>query len=149
MATTADPESRPLGFTCNAFSAVSPEPPLLPVCAGNASRTLPALLLRGAFAVRLLAEDGERVAGVFAGRGPDTFQGLPWRPARTVPGVPVLEEGVPAHTECTLARSVEVADHTLLVGRTESLRVHPRRPALHQRGSFRAWPHAAEEGVRA
>ncbi|MCX4906896.1 flavin reductase family protein [Streptomyces sp. NBC_00878] len=149
VVTTADADGRPQGFTCNAFSAVSPDPPLLLVCADRGSRTLPSLLLRRAFAVHLLADDGEPTARAFAGRAQDKFEGLRWLPGAAVPGVPILDQGVLAHAECSLLRAVEVADHTLLIGRMETARVRPRRPVLYQRGSFRAWGGLAEEVVQA
>ncbi|MFD7817140.1 flavin reductase family protein [Streptomyces sp. NPDC059785] len=149
VVTTVDRAGRPQGLTCNAFSAVSPAPPLLLVCVDRNSRTLPSLLARRAFVLHLLADDGEETARVFASGSDDKFSGLSWLPGEAVPGIPVLKKGVLAHAECTLERTVETGDHHLLIGRMKTVRVHPRRPVLYQRGSFRAWDGLAEEAVQA
>ncbi|GAA1186361.1 hypothetical protein GCM10009654_49910 [Streptomyces hebeiensis] len=149
VVTTTGRDGEPRGFTCNAFSAISPDPPLLLVCADRNSRTLPSLLLRRAFAVHLLADDGEEIARIFAGRSQDKFAGLDWLPGEAVRGVPILGSGVLAYAECTLLRAVEAGDHQLLIGRMEAARVLPRRPVLYQGGSFRAWDGLAGRGVQA
>ncbi|MEV7088433.1 flavin reductase family protein [Streptomyces sp. NPDC093085] len=147
VVTTVGGDGKPRGFTCNAFSAISPDPPLLLVCADRNSRTLPALLRRRAFAVHLLADDGEPLARVFAGRSPDKFAGVEWLPGEAAHGVPILGRGVLAHAECSLLRSVPAGDHRLLIGRMETARVLPRRPVLYQGGAFRAWEGLAGGGA--
>ncbi|WP_043667125.1 flavin reductase family protein [Streptomyces xylophagus] len=149
VVTTVDSHGRPQGFTCNAFAAVSPQPPLLLVCVDGRSRSLPSLLSWRAFVLHLLADDGEETARVFASRAVDKFVGLPWFPSEVVREVPVLDRGVLAYAECTLDRVVEAGDHHVLIGRMEAVHLHPRRPVLYQRGTFRSWGGTAEKTVQA
>ncbi|MFE3644751.1 flavin reductase family protein [Streptomyces sp. NPDC059169] len=58
VVTTVDHDDNPLGFTCGALCPVSLDPPLLPVSVDERSRTLPAVLDSGIFALRLLAAGG-------------------------------------------------------------------------------------------
>ncbi|GGT68488.1 hypothetical protein GCM10010272_09270 [Streptomyces lateritius] len=141
VVTTVGADGRPLGFTCNAFSAVSLDPALLLVCVDERSRTLPALLGSEVFALHLLAaEGGEELARTFAGRSDRKFDGLAWRHGESVPGSPVLREGVLAHAECALESSVRAGDHRLLIGRMERVLVREEaRPLLYRRGAFTAW----------
>ncbi|MFE0733494.1 flavin reductase family protein [Streptomyces sp. NPDC058855] len=141
VVTTAAPDGSPLGFTCSAFCAVSPDPALLLVSVDERSRTLPALLGSEVFAVHLLAaEGGADLARTFAGRSDRKFEGVAWRYGTAVPRCPVLLDGVLGHAECTLERSVPAGDHRLVLGRME--RVHLReagRPLLYRRGVFGGW----------
>jgi 3-hydroxy-9,10-secoandrosta-1,3,5(10)-triene-9,17-dione monooxygenase reductase component len=148
VVTTVDPSGTPHGFTCNALSAVSPDPPLLLVCAAESSRTLPPLLATGAFVVHLLADDGEQVARTFASRSARKFDDLPWSPSEAAAGAPVLGKGVLAAAECTLVHAIGAGDHRILLGRMEQAQVRPRRPVLYQQGRFTAWDILAETAVQ-
>jgi flavin reductase (DIM6/NTAB) family NADH-FMN oxidoreductase RutF len=69
------------------------------------------------FAVNLLAEGQERLAGQFARQsmhGEDKFAGVARREGQT--GAPILTEAA-AYFDCELAFHVEAGDHYLLVGR--------------------------------
>ncbi|MDH6623537.1 flavin reductase (DIM6/NTAB) family NADH-FMN oxidoreductase RutF [Streptomyces sp. LBL] len=147
VVTTVGPDGSPLGFTCNAFCAVSLDPALLLVSVDERSRTLPALLDSGIFALHLLAaEGGEELARTFAGRSDRKFDGVAWRRGESVPDCPVLLDGVLGHAECTLVRAVPAGDHQLLMGRMKQVRTHGKaRPLLYQRGAFAAWDTAVAE----
>lgn len=147
VVTTVGPDGRPLGFTCNAFCAVSLDPSLLLVSVDERSRTLPAVLGSEVFALHLLsAEGGEELARTFAGRSDRKFDGVAWRRGELVPDCPVLLDGVLGHAECTLERSIPVGDHRLLVGRMEQVRMREEaRPLMYRRGAFAAWDEASAE----
>lgn len=150
VVTAVAPDGAPHGFTCNAFAAVSAEPPLLLVCASRASRTLPALLASGVFVVHLLADGGQELGRRFAGRSGHKFAGLRWRPSAVCAGAPVLaDESVLASAECAVVSAQEAGDHTILVGRMEAAQVHPRRPVLYQGGRFTPWRYADESVAQA
>ncbi|MER6343670.1 flavin reductase family protein [Streptomyces sp. NPDC001595] len=135
--TALDADGEPRGFTCNAFSAVSADPPQLLVCVDKRSQTLPAVLFSGAFGVNLLAHRGQDTARVFAGKAARKFDGVPWRPGLS--GVPVLTEAAVAHAGCALVRSVPAGDHLILIGRVEETEVFRGPAALYQRGVFGMW----------
>jgi alkanesulfonate monooxygenase SsuD/methylene tetrahydromethanopterin reductase-like flavin-dependent oxidoreductase (luciferase family)/flavin reductase (DIM6/NTAB) family NADH-FMN oxidoreductase RutF len=65
----------PLGFTCQSFSSLSLDPPLVSLAAARTSRTWPTIRSVGAFCVNVLAADHERYSDRFARSGTDKFDG--------------------------------------------------------------------------
>lgn len=137
IVTALGEDGDPRGFTCNAFSAVSAAPPLLLVCVSKGSRTLPAMIASGVFAVNFVAHRGRDTARLFAGKAAHKFDQVAWRGGLS--GVPVLTEAAVAYAGCTLVRSVEAGDHLLMIGRVEESEVFPRTAALYQQGEFGMW----------
>lgn len=124
----------PVGLAVNSFTSVSLEPPLVAFCVAERSRTWPRLRTSGAFCVNVLAEDQEALSRAFAGRPPDRFLGVGWRPGRS--GVPVLA-GVVAWIECTVEAEHVAGDHMIVVGRIADLDVgHEGRPLVFYRGGY-------------
>ncbi|WP_063643007.1 flavin reductase family protein [Actinoplanes sp. N902-109] len=103
---------RAAGCTVNAFTSVSLDPPLLLVSLATTSRTLAAVETTGVFGVNLLTRRQARLADRFAAPLPDRFAGVAHR---MVDGVPVLDGALAAAT-CTVARTIAVADHVLVLG---------------------------------
>jgi flavin reductase (DIM6/NTAB) family NADH-FMN oxidoreductase RutF len=83
------------------------------------------------FAVNLLAEGQERLAGQFARQsmqGEEKLAGVATREGRT--GSPILVDAV-AYFDCELAFFVEAGDHYLLVGRVvEAATLRDARPLV-------------------
>src|SRR4051794_31592430 len=72
--TTRDADGIPRGFTANAFTSLSLDPPLVVVCVATTSQTYPALQANGAvFAVNILSRDQESISHHFASKHPDKF----------------------------------------------------------------------------
>lgn len=107
-------DGEPIGMTCQSFSSLSLEPPLVMFSPARTSRTWPRIRAVGAFAVNILASTQEPVSRAFATSGADKFAGVPWRPGRT--GAPVLG-GTLAHLECELVAVYPGGDHDIVVGR--------------------------------
>ncbi|MHC3474079.1 flavin reductase family protein [Streptomyces sp. 7R007] len=144
IVTTLDRTGEPRGFTCNAVSAVSVNPPLLLVCVDKGSRSLPALQHSGAFVVHVLADGGQDASERFAGKSADKFAGHAWRPSAVAGGAPVLSDIALGHAECTVVQRVEAGDHWILIGRVEAAEVFSRRPLLYHRRAYSVWDPAAE-----
>lgn len=66
-------DGEPTGFTCQSFSALSLEPPLVLVCVRKESATWPGIRKSGLFAVSVLAADQQSVGDRFARSGVDRF----------------------------------------------------------------------------
>ena len=131
---TAQDEEGPIGFTCQSFSSLSLDPPLIVIAPARTSRTWPRLRELGRFCVNVLAEDQTDLSVAFARSGADKFAGVPWRPSRT--GQPVLE-GVVAWIDCELWAEYDGGDHTLVAARVLDLGADPgRRPLLFHRGAY-------------
>jgi flavin reductase (DIM6/NTAB) family NADH-FMN oxidoreductase RutF len=113
VVTARDGAGAPLGFTANSFASVSLDPPLVQVCIARTSTNHAAFAGAAAFAVNILSEGQREVSSTFARPVADRFAGISWRPGGT--GAPLLD-GVSAWFECTMFRTVEAGDHTLLIG---------------------------------
>ena len=126
----------PVGFTCQSFSALSLDPPLVLCCPSRSSRTWPLLARSGAFCVNVLAREQQDVSAVFGRGGADKFAGVRWHPAPS--GSPVLE-GVLAWIDCAVEAVHEAGDHYVVVGRVRALgESGDEAPLLFYRGAYAA-----------
>jgi 3-hydroxy-9,10-secoandrosta-1,3,5(10)-triene-9,17-dione monooxygenase reductase component len=131
---TAVTPDGPIGFTCQSFSSLSLDPPLVMFAPARSSRTWPRLRELGRFCVNVLAEDQTDLSTRFARSGTDKFAGVPWRPSRH--GAPVLD-GVVAWIDCRLWAEYDGGDHTLVAARVLDLGADPgHRPLLFHRGAY-------------
>ncbi len=131
---TARTADGPIGFTCQSFSSLSLDPPLVAFAPSRASRTWPRLREIGRFCVNVLAEGQDDVSQNFARSGDDKFAGLRWTPSAH--GSPVLEDVV-AWIDGELWAEYDGGDHSIVVARVLDLGADPeRRPLLYHRGSY-------------
>jgi flavin reductase (DIM6/NTAB) family NADH-FMN oxidoreductase RutF len=131
---TAIEEGAPVGFTCQSFTALSLDPPMVALAPGKSSTSWPRIAKAGAFCVNILAAGQEALGRTFAVSGGDKFDGVAWH-AGPERGAPVLE-GVLAWVECTLEAIHEAGDHELVTGKVLALGVGEGRPLLFYRSSF-------------
>jgi 3-hydroxy-9,10-secoandrosta-1,3,5(10)-triene-9,17-dione monooxygenase reductase component len=140
---TASGPDGPLGFTCQSFSSLSLEPPLVSFAPARTSSTWPRIREVGAFCVNVLAADHQELSAGFARSGVDKFAGVAWAPGPS--GAPVLD-GVSAWIDCALRDEFDGGDHTIVVGRVQDLGADPARlPLLFYRGRYGVTP-GAEAG---
>jgi 3-hydroxy-9,10-secoandrosta-1,3,5(10)-triene-9,17-dione monooxygenase reductase component len=145
---TAMDDGRPAGFACQAFAALSLEPPLAVFCPSKKSATWRVIERSGHFAANVLAVAQQDVARVFGSSGGDKFAGLRWTACAT--GDPVLE-GVLAWAACEVEAVHDGGDHQVVIGRVIELgEVSTGDPLLFYRGRFgldaelSAWPAPAD-----
>ena len=118
-------------MTVSAFASVSLEPPLVLFCAEKIARFHDAVLAAGAWAVSILAEDGEKTARWLATRGrplEGQLDGLPHHPG-PVTGAPLLD-GALATLECQTFAVYDGGDHSIVVGQVIGVDGPARRPAV-------------------
>jgi flavin reductase (DIM6/NTAB) family NADH-FMN oxidoreductase RutF len=131
---TAVTDDGPTGFTCQSFSSLSLEPPLVAFAPARTSRTWPRLRSIGRFCVNVLAEGQDDVSQNFARSGQDKFAGVRWSPSAH--GSPVLD-GVVAWIDGELWAEYDGGDHSIVVARVLDLGADPdRRPLLFHRGAY-------------
>ncbi|MDA7419014.1 flavin reductase [Xenophilus arseniciresistens] len=112
--TTVGEDGRPIGLTCNSFSSVSLEPPLVSWGLRTASKSLETFRQSGAFAINILAEDQKELSARFAsGAIVDKFEGVAWTPGHR--GLPVIAGSV-ATFECDKFAEHLAGDHVLFLG---------------------------------
>lgn len=137
--TAATPDG-PIGFTCQSFSSLSLDPPLVSFCPARTSTTWPGIRDIGTFAINVLADHHDSVSNGFARSGTDKFAGVSWTPGTT--GAPILD-GVIAWAECRVWAEYDGGDHTIVAAEVLDLSADDdRSPLLFYRGSYhQAQPH--------
>lgn len=142
IVTTLDASGKPFGFTSNAVSSVSADPPTLLVCVAKTSRTLPALRRSGGFLVNFMGEGSADICMVFASRAEpdDKFSTVEWRPSTK--RRPHLDTHSIAYAECETEHEVEASSHIIFIGRVTEGAVtdSARRPIAYLNRSFCEWP---------
>jgi len=129
-----DEDGSPFGLTVNSFTSLSLEPPLVLVCIGRSSTWHDRLVAGRNFAVNILAAGQDEVAARFAVEPSEgRFEGVSWTPGSS--GAPVLPDAA-ATIECVVHQVLEGGDHTILIGRVESLDVTDRPSLVFHRGRF-------------
>jgi len=118
---TATVEGEPVGLTCQSFTSVSLDPPLVLFCPAKTSRAWPRIEGVGTFCVNILANDQQHVSDVMATRGIDKFAGLSWKPSPKT-GSPVID-GVLGHVDCSIEAVHDGGDHQVVIGRVVGLAV--------------------------
>jgi flavin reductase (DIM6/NTAB) family NADH-FMN oxidoreductase RutF len=106
-------------MTCQSFSSLSLDPPLVMVSPAKTSTTWPRIRATGRFAVNVLGAHQREVSGAFARSGTDKFAGQAWVPGATT-GAPLLTGSI-AHVECELDVVHDAGDHDIVVGRVVAL----------------------------
>lgn len=130
----------PVGMTCQSFSSVSLDPPLVMFVPARSSRAWPLIQRSGRFCVNVLAADQEHVSGQMATKGADKFAGIGWTPAAST-GSPVID-GTLAHLDCTIHAVYEGGDHYVVIGKVEHLETNTAadavgEPLLYFKGRYR------------
>jgi 3-hydroxy-9,10-secoandrosta-1,3,5(10)-triene-9,17-dione monooxygenase reductase component len=130
---TAMEEQGPVGFTCQSFTSLSLDPPLVALAPAKSSTSWPKIAEAGAFCVNILSESQEAVCRNFAVSGGDKFAGVGWETGVT--GAPILT-GSLAWIECELGIIHDAGDHELVTGRVLDIGIGEGRPLLFYRSGF-------------
>lgn len=131
---TALEEDVPVGFSCQSFSTLSLDPPMVLLAPARSSTSWPRIAAAGAFCVNILGEHQEAVCRAFAISGGDKFNGVGWGPG-AVTGAPVIE-GSLAVIECELGQVYDGGDHEIVTGLVVDLQVGEGAPLLFYRSGF-------------
>ncbi|MFA7249301.1 MAG: flavin reductase family protein [Dehalococcoidia bacterium] len=126
------------GMTANSFTSVSLHPPLILLCVDHSASMRPFLEASEAFAINILAADQRATSEAFARRGQNeaVMSGVPFHDGPL--GSPILE-GVLAWAECRMEAQYPGGDHTIVVGRVESIAIERPgdEPLVHYLGGYR------------
>jgi 3-hydroxy-9,10-secoandrosta-1,3,5(10)-triene-9,17-dione monooxygenase reductase component len=124
----------PLGMTCQSFTSVSLDPPLVAFLPMKSSRAFVAIRHSRRFCVNFLAAEQTEVSNRFASLAEDKFEGVAWQP--TPSGMPRLDDTV-GWVDCSVHAVHEAGDHYLVIGRVEDLGPgNATRPLLFHRGRY-------------
>ena len=129
----------PVGMTCQSFSSVSLDPPLVLFVPAKTSRAWPLMQRAGRFCVNFLSADQTDVSNTMASRGTDKFAGVAWSPSAET-GSPVLD-GTLGHVDCTIHAVHEAGDHYVVIGKVVDLHapdLDEIDPLLFYQGAYRS-----------
>lgn len=125
----------PVGMTCQSFTSVSLDPPLVAFLPMKSSRAFAAIRLSRKFCVNFLAADQTELSNSFASLAQDKFEGVDWEPSSR--GMPRLK-GTVGWVECTVQHVHEAGDHYLVIGKVEDLgEGDADKPLLFHQGRYR------------
>jgi 3-hydroxy-9,10-secoandrosta-1,3,5(10)-triene-9,17-dione monooxygenase reductase component len=134
---TAMSEGEPVGMTCQSFSSVSLNPPLVVFIPAKTSRAWPRIQRSGRFCVNFLADGQSDLSNQMASRGTDKFAGVDWAPAPET-GAPLLA-GAVGYVDCQIHQVHEAGDHYLVIGRVLDLGIPDdgvTQPLLYFQGKY-------------
>jgi flavin reductase (DIM6/NTAB) family NADH-FMN oxidoreductase RutF len=145
MMVTTRVDDSPWGLTTSSCCSVSADPRLVFVSLGSATVSARRVAADGSFGVSVLSEDVLCAAYRGADPGKRKFIDSYCLPAAQRGG---LHTGVvaapPAHLDCELLQSIEVADHTLLIGQVRAtILTKGKEPLLYDQRHHQAlglWP---------
>jgi 3-hydroxy-9,10-secoandrosta-1,3,5(10)-triene-9,17-dione monooxygenase reductase component len=116
---TAISGGAPVGLTCQSFSSVSLNPPLVLFVPAKTSRAWPAIQRSGKFCVNFLAAEQSELSNQMASKGTDKFAGVSWSPAPAT-GSPLIDDTL-GYVDCQIHQVHEAGDHHIVVGRVLDL----------------------------
>ncbi|MGZ4292078.1 MAG: flavin reductase family protein [Gaiellaceae bacterium] len=139
---TVEADDRILGLTINACCSISARPPQVLISLAHTASCRDALLAKRRFGLSILGERHRELAelGAVPG-GPKAFDVFCER-LHGGEG-PATVAGALAHLDCSVARTFDVSDHTLVIGRVEQAIIGPQleepgRPLLYFNRTFHA-----------
>ena len=116
---TSSRDGRPLGTTVTAVASVSADPPTVLVSLASTASSADAIAATGRFGLSILEQSQQMVAEYCAIPGAAKFlEPFTREPRSESPMV----DGALAHLDCELVEQLEVADHTIFVGRVHKAR---------------------------
>jgi len=136
VVTTTD-DGAPVGMTCQSFTSVSLDPPLVAFLPTRQSRAFASIRRTGRFCVNFLSTSQRAISDQMASGGDgDKFAGAAWTPSGAT-GSPLLD-GVVGHVDCTVHAVHEAGDHYLVIGQVVDLAVgDAEQPLIYYRGAYR------------
>jgi 3-hydroxy-9,10-secoandrosta-1,3,5(10)-triene-9,17-dione monooxygenase reductase component len=131
---TAIHDNEPVGFSCQAFAALSLEPPLVLFCPALSSSTWPRIAAAGHFCVNVLTTSQGHLATLFGRTNAERFNGVDWVPDAA--GSPIIDD-VLTWISCEILDVHTIGDHYVVIGQVRELgECGPERPLLFYRGRY-------------
>lgn len=125
----------PIGLTCQSFTSVSLDPPLVAFLPTRQSRAFAAIQRAGHFCVNFLGADQMDLSNKMASRGDDKFADVAWSISKSGSA---LIEGTVGYVDCTVHAVHEAGDHYVVIGKVVDMAVgEDFEPLLYFRGRYR------------
>lgn len=130
---TTDNGGKPVGITCNSFSSVSLDPPLLLWSLRKANYSYTDFVKAKYFAVNILASNQIELSSSFAKSGSDKFADISF--TRGQGNVPILRDTT-ATFECRVEVIHEAGDHVIIIGHIIAFNSTERTPLIFSDGRY-------------
>lgn len=129
-------DGTPFGFTANAFTSVSADPPMVLICVNREASAHPMIARSSVFCVNILSSEQTDIAKLFAdhARRADRFAGLQTHAATT--GAPIID-GCIAYVDCRLSEEHTAGTHTVFIGEVVDSGVSPGKPLGYLNADYR------------
>jgi len=125
----------PVGFTCQSFTSVSIDPPLISFSIARTSRSLTAVRAHGSLVVNVLGAQQRDLSGQFARSGTDKWAGVEWAPSE-INGAPVLA-GALGWVAGAVEQEIEAGDHLIFLVAVSGISTGVESdPLLFYRGAY-------------
>ncbi len=125
----------PIGLTCQSFTSVSLDPPLVAFLPTRQSRAFAAIQRAGHFCVNFLSADQVALSNQMASRVEDKFFDVAWTMSKSGSA---LIEGTVGYVDCTVHAVHEAGDHYVVIGKVIDMAVGgDEDPLLYFRGGYR------------
>jgi 3-hydroxy-9,10-secoandrosta-1,3,5(10)-triene-9,17-dione monooxygenase reductase component len=132
---TAIVDHTPVGLTCQSFSSLSLDPPMVLFCPSKTSTSWPLIASGEHLCINVLSASQHAVSDAFARSGSDKFIGIPW--TSTPEGAPAIE-GAVAHIQARIAARHDGGDHYIVTCLVEALSaLSDPDPLLYYRSAYR------------
>jgi flavin reductase (DIM6/NTAB) family NADH-FMN oxidoreductase RutF len=131
--TTVGVDGRSVGLTCNSFSAVSLDPPMVLWSLRRASPSLAAFEASRHFAVSVLSAEQSHLSHHFATTQESKFDIVSH--ARGLAGCPLLEDAL-ATFECSVEAMHPGGDHIVFFGRVQRATYRDGEPLIFSSGAY-------------
>lgn len=118
--TTSDAQGQPVGLTCNSFSSVSLEPPLVLWSLRNNSKSIDIFRQTEQFAINVLSHRQDGLSGRFASSSKtmaEKFAGLHYTAGWG--NTPVLDDCI-ANFQCSVFARHDAGDHVIFIGQVQA-----------------------------
>jgi flavin reductase (DIM6/NTAB) family NADH-FMN oxidoreductase RutF len=129
---TAFDDARPHGTTVSAFCSLSLTPPMVLVALDEGSALLQVLRRTSRVGLNVLSHSQDAIAGRFATKGDDKFDGVAWESRSGVPHI----TGSACWFACEVEQFVTGGDHTVVLGRVVETDHADLPPLTYHRRAF-------------
>jgi flavin reductase (DIM6/NTAB) family NADH-FMN oxidoreductase RutF len=131
--TAAAADGKPYGITCNSFTSVSLNPPLVLWSLVIYSQSMSVFQNASHFTVNVLDASQQTLSKKFAKSSDDKFIGIDWAPG--LGNAPILA-GAVANFQCRTADRYYGGDHIIFLGAVEAYTYNRNEPLLFARGDY-------------
>jgi flavin reductase (DIM6/NTAB) family NADH-FMN oxidoreductase RutF len=132
--TARAPDGTPIGMTCNSFSSLSLDPPLVQWSIAKSSQNFAAICAATHFAVQVLDESQGELCRQFSLKNTDRFANVQLETG--INNLPLLARHH-ARFECETWARHEAGDHMIIIGKV--LRLCEQEGLLFYRGALSTW----------